>query len=266
MTGSDVSVDVSFATEPLSFIFLALVGIHMTHELGHRAMANAYKLNITAPTLVPSSSTGILTAITDLKSPPKDKNQLFDFAIAGPLAGYALSLAALLTGLALTAVADNSAIAGFPNLPVGFLRQSSLGGGLIETFLGNSIIYLPEGAENMQDQLKVALHPAAIAGYYGLLVNAMSLFPFGRTDGGRILTAMGGRISASVLGNIAMAILFLSGLVSGSNLLLLYFSFFLVFQKEQEIPAKNEVEPLSPTRILVGGIVFLVAIKTVSPL
>ncbi len=99
---------------------------------------------------------------------------MFDISIAGPLTGLLASLLALVLGSQLTLVNDPSL---FPALPLELLRQSSLGGGIINAVLGNNVLGLPGGVTAAG--MTVVLHPVAIAGFFGLFVNALSLLPVG---------------------------------------------------------------------------------------
>jgi hypothetical protein len=107
---------------------------------------------------------------------------MFDFSISGPLAGMLASLAAIALGAQLTVVSDP---ASFPALPLEILRQSTLGGGIINGILGNGALYVPEGALGTPSVagMTVALHPVAIAGYISLVVNALSILPIGSKFG-----------------------------------------------------------------------------------
>lgn len=128
------------------------------------------------PNIIPSIQFGVIGAITPLKSPPPNSKALFDFAIAGPLAGFAVSLALLFNGLELTQhMSLNSPL---PVLPVDLVRSSSLGGGLVQFFLGKLAI-LPDQGPNAL----IELHPTAIAGIIGCYINALALLPIGRTFG-----------------------------------------------------------------------------------
>lgn len=123
--------------------------------------------------MIPSITTGLTGAITPLKSPPPNSKAMFDFAIAGPLAGLALSLVLLLSGLDMTTTMTlNSQL---PVVPVDLVRSSSLGGGLVQYFLGNTAIMPDQGPTAV-----VQLHPLAIAGFIGCITNALALLPLGR--------------------------------------------------------------------------------------
>lgn len=98
---------------------------------------------------------------------------MFDFALAGPVAGIVVSLVLLLNGLDLTA--SMALGTQLPVLPVDLLRASSLGGGLVEYFLGHTAILPDQGPAAI-----LPLHPYAIAGFMGLITNALALLPLGR--------------------------------------------------------------------------------------
>lgn len=106
---------------------------------------------------------------------------MFDFAIAGPLCGIIASLSALYFGLEMTVFTDAQSYAKFPALPLEILRQSSLGGGIVEAVLGQGALSVPDAAmgSQMVSNINIPLHPLAVAGYIGLIINALSLLPIG---------------------------------------------------------------------------------------
>jgi hypothetical protein len=181
LADASMTYEMGWLTDLATPMFATFLGLQVIHEMGHRVAAGIYGMDITLPTFVPSIASGITSSITNLKKPPKNRTQLFDFAIAGPLVGILASLAALYAGLEFTVASDSSAIAMFPALPIDILRQSSLGGGLIEYVLGNGVLGIPGGAQGSQAvaSINIPLHPVAIAGYVSLIVNALSLLPIG---------------------------------------------------------------------------------------
>lgn len=103
---------------------------------------------------------------------------MFDYSVAGPLTGMVASVAAIAIGSQLTIVSDPAM---FPALPLEILRQSTLGGGIIDSILGNGALSVPEGALGTQAVagMTIPLHPVAVAGYISLLVNALNVLPIG---------------------------------------------------------------------------------------
>ena len=170
--------DLSWLTDLSIPLFCTFVGIQLLHELGHLVAAGAYGIKTSSPTFVPSIITGITSSVTAIKSPPKNKAAMFDFAVAGPLAGILGSLAAIYVGTQFTAAMDPATL---PALPLEILRQSTLGGGIIEGILGNGVLNIPEGALGSQAvaTMNLPLHPVAVAGYISLVVNALAVLPIG---------------------------------------------------------------------------------------
>lgn len=119
---------------------------------------------------------GLTGAITPFNSPPKNFKVLFDFSIAGPLAGFTVSLGLLLFGLGETTTLDLAQQQLLPALPASVLRSSALGGGLIESYLGAGVLQPSPSSEFSV----LPLSPFAIAGFLGLITNALALLPLGR--------------------------------------------------------------------------------------
>lgn len=123
--------------------------------------------------MIPSLTVGFGGSITPIKSPPPNNKALFDFSIAGPLTGLTVSIALLFVGLELTR--QMGLDTNLPVLPVDLARSSSLGGGMIQYFLGKYAILPDQGPGAF-----VELHPFAISGFIGCLINALALLPLGR--------------------------------------------------------------------------------------
>lgn len=87
-----------FATGlPYSFALLAILGVH---ELGHYFAARRHGINVTPPFFIPVPfALGTFGAFIQMRSPTENGRSLFDVAIAGPLAGLAVAIPALLIGL-----------------------------------------------------------------------------------------------------------------------------------------------------------------------
>src|SRR5262245_1837418 len=85
---------------PFAFTLLAILG---THEFGHYFTARHYGASVTLPYFIPAPPPvflfGTLGAVIRMRSPARDRNSLFDIAVAGPLAGLVVALPALWLGL-----------------------------------------------------------------------------------------------------------------------------------------------------------------------
>jgi len=257
--------------EIVSPLVLYILGIQFVHELGHRLIAFRDKIDIGLPIIVPSFQTGLTGCITKLKSPPKNFSSLFDFALAGPLLGMIASVSSLFIGLEETVRAYsysngnvNTALSSFPALPIDFLRLSSLGGGIVEFVLGDSVLISTDPANT-----SIALHPLAVAGYIGILVNALSLVPIGSTDGGRMSLALFGRPLNRFVQAFTIFFLVAIGFfgLDESNVLLTYVIFTFWTQRENEIPCRNEVDDIDFGRVLtaIGSLSLVVLSLTPLP-
>jgi len=251
----------------LSFpLFATTVGIQVIHELSHVIAARNNNLNITIPTLVPSLGTGLLGGITSLKDPPRDKQALFDFAISGPLAGMGVSTVLLIIGMVATVSMDIASYENLPALPFNLLRQSSLAGGIINS-ISPGLLTVPDAALGSKalSEINIPLHPFAIAGYFGLMINAVNLLPVGRTDGGRIALTLFGRSGTQLVSFLAFVVMFIQGIL-GSDLLLFFFSFVVFFQSELEIPQRNEVDDMDFSRVLLATTTGVLVLLTLIPM
>lgn len=126
------------------------------------------------PSIIPSLQLGFQGVITPLKSPPPSIRSLFDFAVAGPTLGLISSLTFLVTGLTITSALDGGQVSTLPGLPTELLRSSALAGGIIEFFLGKGIL-----SQGIMSGTVLPLHPFAVSGFVGLLVNSLALLPLG---------------------------------------------------------------------------------------
>lgn len=258
--------NIDFINQMAYPLFTASLGIYFAHELAHKLVADANGMNITFPTIVPSFLTGITGTVTSLTAPPKNKQDLLDFAIVGPLAGMAVSTAILYAGITITASTGAEDYANLPALSLAVLRQSSLAGGIMEAAIPG-LLNIPDaaGVTKPLSDIFIPLHPLAIAGFFGLLVNAVNLLPLGRTDGGRVGLALFGRTGLQVAGFITSVGLLIQGLF-GSDLLLFFFSFVVFFQGDMEIPQQNEVDDIDFSRVLLATAAGFLVLLTLIPM
>ena len=267
LSDAGMPVDLSWLSDMSIPLFLTFIALQVCHEVAHLVVAKSKTFEISVPTLVPSILSGITSSITTLKTSPMNRQDLLEFAVAGPLTGMICSILVLSFGLMMTATADPTTVQSFPGLPLAILRQSSLGGGLVDIFLGNGVLNVPasaEGAQTLASTL-IALHPLAVAGFLSLLVNALALIPAGRTDGGRVSMALFGRSSTQAVTFVSLLFMFISGF-SGSDLLLFYFGFVVLAQSELEIPLRNEIDDVDVSRAFVAAFAFFLMLLTLIPM
>ncbi|NLG95929.1 MAG: site-2 protease family protein [Chloroflexi bacterium] len=204
-----------------------------THEFGHYLMGRYHGVHVSLPYFIPFplSYFGTMGAFINMKEPPKNRRQLLDIGLAGPLAGLAVAIPVLIIGLLL------SDISPLPNsIPRGQALQLE-GNSVLYLFLkylvfgellpapasyGDTPVWLywlrffftgrpiPFGGSD------VLLHPVAWAGWAGILVTALNLIPAGQLDGGHAMYVLVGRKNAQrllpfILAGIAVLGLFWAG-------------------------------------------------------
>ena len=143
------------------------------HELGHFMACEYYRVEATFPYFIPvPTPIGTMGAFIRIKAPIYTKRALFDIAVAGPLAGFALLLPVLLVGITLSRV--HHGLSGESDLVYGIPA--------IVRILESAVFHGIKAED-------VYLHPAARAAWVGLLATALNLLPIGQLDGGHLLYA-----------------------------------------------------------------------------
>jgi len=217
-----------------------ILGLSALHELSHFVAGAARGVKLGIPFALPSLQTGTYGSITKFLSFPKDRKTQFDVAAAGPLMGLVASVGLLAAGLYLGAHATPGEVQDFPVLPASFFRGSALVGALASALDPTSMAAPPTSP--------VSVHPLAVVGVAGAVINALNLLPVGRLDGGRMATAALGRRTASAVANTVLLLQALSFFVSTSGLQLYWGLIIVLFQRNQDVPATDEVTPLDEGR------------------
>ena len=214
------------------------------------------QIKLSAPVILPSKALPYLSFQNRLKTSPKDYTTLFDLAAAGPIPGLTVSFLALLYGLQLTTTVDPSTAQLLPSLPVGFLCQSSLGSTLVDLILGGGDGILI----NQEATAQIPLHPVAIAGFVGMMINALDLLPIGSTDGGRMSQAALGRVWHLTFSSVIFFLLIVASFVSDAQDIFLGYLFLYSFtQRDLEIPCRNEVDKADLPRVIFAAVSWLIA-------
>lgn len=243
--------------------FMVAIGItQISHEISHLAVAKKDGFKITAPTILPLLSLPYMSFQNRIKTSPKNLPSLFNFAFAGPAVGMAVSLIFLILGLQMTMGMTPEQVQYSPSVPVGFLKLSSLGANIVDYILGGG-----DGIILQQDpNTPVLLHPFAIAGFSGLMINAIDSIPLAGTDGGRMSQALLGRPGHTAFSGLVYFGLLLYTVFSGHQDIFLSYLFVTSFtQRDLEIPARNEVDQAGIGQAALALILWSVAILTLSP-
>lgn len=264
---SDVD-GVSWFTSKVFDVLLPMFAIQAAHEIGHFAVAKSKNMDTTLPTLLPFWSLPFMGAKTQLLTSPPNRNALFDFAVMGPLLGFAASLGCLALGLQMTATADTGSFQYFPAIPVSLIKTSTLGGTLVDFFLGGGLGGTYSRFVTTQDPATpISLHPLAVAGFASLLINSLSMLPLGSTDGGRMSLSIFGRYGHTFIGAcVWFGILIASFTLERVDILIGSWLIFSIVQNDMEIPCRDEIEELSVPRILAAFSMWFITVLAIVPL
>lgn len=153
---------------------LALLAILLAHEFGHYLACQRYGIAATLPFFIPGPPPfGTFGAVIRIRGTIPSRRALFDIAAAGPLAGFAVAFPILLYGL-LTATRVG------PPLPEGGI---ALGSPLLVSLLEHGL----------RGEGDLVVGSVYVAGWFGMLVTSMNLFPVGQLDGGHAVYALSRR-------------------------------------------------------------------------
>ena len=247
----------------------ALLSILFAHEMGHYLTARYYKVRVTLPyfipLLLPAFHPGTMGAFIKMRSAIPGKKALFDIGVAGPLAGFFISLIFLITGF--QQLPDSTGVQSIINQihPMG-------SGDALNLYLGHTFIY------DLLARLFNATHlpmnemyhfPFIFAGWFGLFVTALNLMPIGQLDGGHLTYALfGDKARKIALVIFALLIVLNFYLISNYNsyIWVLWSILILVFIRFRHPPTLNDAEKLGAARITIGWLSYLIFILCFSPI
>ncbi len=160
--------------------------IMLCHELGHYLACRRHGLSASLPYFLPAPlGLGTLGAFIRIRAPVRDRRQLLDVGVAGPLAGFLALLPFLVLGVWRSRVGAIELPAAGETATLSLLRPGA------NLALG-ALTLLRHGPLAAGRELD--LHPFALSAWVGLLITALNLIPLGQLDGGHIFyAAVGGR-------------------------------------------------------------------------
>jgi len=170
-------------TAGLSFS-IPLMAILLAHEMGHYIASRRHGVDATLPYFIPAPFpslffVGTFGAFIRMKTPPRTRRAMFEIGAAGPWAGFAVAILAVILGLKLSKITPLDTSAGGINL-------------------GNSVVFWSISRWVLgvdPNTVNVNLHPIAFAGWIGLFVTTLNLLPVGQLDGGHVVySLLGGHV------------------------------------------------------------------------
>ncbi|MHA1230294.1 MAG: site-2 protease family protein [Candidatus Helarchaeota archaeon] len=260
---------------------IAIMGIIGIHELGHLIAARHYGIKSTLPYFIPfAPPIGTMGAIIIQKTPPKNRNELFDLGLAGPLAGFIIALIVGLIGFLISGtflkmdyisslhtiymqmpswlvgppVNDWVNVSNTTPDPIIFYIFSWI---LIKNPPAVSPTALNLIAFNNSTMYVNVLHSISFAAWIGFFVTGLNLMPISQLDGGHVSRALFGEKYYKYVAYIALFILFLINFIFA--ILVLAFSRFNLTHPGP----LNDVTPLSKSRKIASIVFFVILLLTI---
>ncbi len=194
----------------------ALFGIIAFHESGHKLAATAHRMDSTLPYFIPGPPPfGTFGAVISLKSPPANRDALFDLGFSGPVAGFAATIVVAIVSI-LTA----------PLVPEPLVQMLVRQGLLAvqewpRTPLLMILLSYLDFRPVVPGQMLV-LTQIAFAAEIGALVTFLNIVPAWQLDGGHIMRAALGPQGHRIATGIGLGVLALAGYWPFALLILIF--------------------------------------------
>lgn len=204
-----------------SFAFLAFLTFH---EFGHYFTAVYNRVRCSLPYYIPMfipfqlMNIGSFGAIIRIRRAPDSNIKYFDIGIAGPLAGFVVSISLLFYGfthlppLEYLYEMNPEYHARFGGVP----SEAQLEAAGASLKLGTSLIFMAF-ERFVADPLRLPNHyelihyPFLFVGYITLFFTALNLLPIGQLDGGHVIYGLLGRERARIVSRFAVGALLTIG-------------------------------------------------------
>ncbi len=218
-----------------SFSFLLFLTVH---EFGHYFTAQYHQVKATLPYYIPIFvpfpgilNIGSFGAVIRLKQTPDTTGKFFDIGIAGPLAGFLVSVGLIIAGLLTLPDAQYlldihpDYIKDYGGVPTqamqeSFIRAYNLAhpeSPQMSYFVGSNLLFellkriIPHNTNNFPTPFELYHYPLLFVGYLTLFFTALNLLPIGQLDGGHIIYGMFGRKNAGLISRVTVVGLILTG-------------------------------------------------------
>jgi len=265
---------------PYSISILLIITFH---EFGHYFAAVYHKVKATLPFYIPFPpipymiNFGTMGAVIRTKTRIQSKKAMFDIGVAGPIAGFIVTVAIL--------------IYGFLNVPgIDYLLHihpdyfdPNYGKGGYGLVFGDSILFsflkgiLVKPGQFFPPMSEIYHYPFLCVGWFGLFITSMNMIPVGQLDGGHISYTMFGEKNHYKISIVAFSIMFVFGIIGFADTFLelnygigwsgwLFWSLILYFVIKLKHPPVLDATAIDVKRKLVGYFSFFIFIISFSPI
>jgi len=245
-TGADILKEPGKIYYGLPFA-LTLMIILLTHELSHYFASKKHGVNATLPYFIPAPTIiGTFGAFIKMKSPIVTRKALIDIGASGPIAGFIVSVIAVMIGLHLSKIVPVSQTKG----------ALTLGDSFLFSFLAQAVMGVTPADSD------ILLNPVAFAGWIGLFVTSINLIPVGQLDGGHIAFALLGE-KQTRLSFILVLVMTILGVLLWEGWII--WAVLLLVLGLRHPPVISWEVPLDKRRKVIGWLAFVIFILTFIP-
>jgi membrane-associated protease RseP (regulator of RpoE activity) len=260
---------------------LLLLTMITAHEFGHYFAARIHKIDVTLPYYIPFpllflNPFGTMGAVIKIKERVRSKKALFDIGVAGPIAGWIVSIICLLIGY-LTLPKIDYLFKIHPEYETSGIPVTGLAFGYNATIYFLNFIFGHFTNSFIPPMNEIYHYPFLCVGWFGLLITSLNMMPIGQLDGGHISYTTFGKKHRH-LAHIIFILLVFFGLIgllpyAGINInigspnwlvwaVLIYF----VIKIEHPPVIENEIENLGKGRIILGWFSYFIFLTSFCPI
>ena len=240
-----------------TFLFVvAVMGIIGLHEMGHFFLSKWYDIDASLPYFIPSIPPfGTFGAFISLRELHLNRDELFDVGFFGPLFGFIVTIIVTLFGILLSPFLMPETIQALVEQGESFisLPEPLLFTVLINLLASTGILVIPTGAV-------LVLHPVAFAGWVGMYITALNLFPITQLDGGHVSRSLFGEKGHRYVGIVSLIVVFVILAFFSIASAIIILLVLLFFMRARHPGPLDDVSKLSPKRIIVAILAYAILV------
>jgi len=231
---------------------LGVMTILTCHELGHFIQTRRYRIRSSLPYFIPmpipGAIFGTMGAIIKMDGRIPNRRVLFDIGISGPLAGLVPTLIFCVIGVQQAQVAPI----------VGDSLQ--FGDPLLFQWLSH-YVFGP-----IPDEMTLCINPIGLAGWFGLFLTSLNLFPLGQLDGGHVFYAILGKRAPTL--SVIFYTLIVACVIFAQAFIWLVMLVLIYLMNPRHPPTQNDEPPIGLFRTVLGiaTLAFIIIGFTVNPI
>lgn len=246
LNGSDTGGPGQLKPLAAGFAFsLPLMAILFCHEMGHKLVSIWRRIDAGLPLFIPMAPPfGTMGAVILMRTPAPNRDALIDLGASGPIAGFLVAIPVLWYGIA------HSLVIAHPSM---LAHGCQFPSPQLVDFMIAQLLHPDPSAD-------VLFHPAAFAGWFGLLVTAINLLPGSMLDGGHVTRGLFGARAHLVLSVVA------AGVAIAFRYWLMGLLILLLLSMRRGHPGPlDDCSPVSLSRKVIGVVLVVIFALSVVP-